>query len=236
MTVDSFEGARWIAREVPRAQRIVRQINRSRIDWAEPGHSLAQTFHAEGPVAAVNLDLSGPRDVDDPFTADVSFAVSLETPDGRIVAQRRFEGPQLVWDYFGALLDVAPPVPPGDYAVVLRSEREAIGWWTADEAAVTSDDGVSPIPVRGTALSGGKPVAGVRTLGVETLPAPNPVFRRVFELADAPASATLSAVALGTGVLRVNGARVGDEALEPAVTDYDRTVLYRSWEVGHLLR
>lgn len=234
--MDSFESARWIARAVPPAQRIVRQIGRSHIDWAEPGRSLAQTFRAAGPVVAVNIDLSGPRDAADPFTADVLFTVSLKTADGKVLAERRIEGPQLVWDYFGLLLEVDPPAPPGEYAVVLRSERESIGWFTAAEADAVPDDGVSPLPVQGMALSDGEPVAGVRTLGVETLPAPNPLFRRAFELEAPPVSATLSAVALGVGVVRVNGTRVGDEALEPAVTDYDRTVLYRTWEVGHLLR
>ncbi len=40
------------------------------------------------------------------------------------VAQRLFEGPQLVWDYFGPLLEVDPPVAPGDYEVVLEALRE----------------------------------------------------------------------------------------------------------------
>lgn len=47
--------------------------------------------------------------------------------------------------------------------------------------------------------------------------------------------ATLNVVVLGCGVVRINGHRVGNEINGPAVTDYDKTVLYRTWPVGHLL-
>jgi alpha-L-rhamnosidase len=166
---------------------------------------------------------------------DVQFTVALETPAGEVVASRVFEGPQLVWDYFGPLLDVDPPAPPGEYVVLVRSGRETIGWSTADRLDAAEDDGVSPLPVVGEALADGVPVAGVRMIGVETLPAPNPLFRRALDLPEQPASAELSATVLGTGVIRVNGVRVGDEMLEPAVTDYDKTVLFRTWDVAHLL-
>ena len=53
-----MEGASWIARPVSPAQRTVRQIKRSQIDWVEPGHTLGQHFTAEGPVVAVNIDLA----------------------------------------------------------------------------------------------------------------------------------------------------------------------------------
>ena len=225
----------WIARPVPPSQRITRQIVATRVDWAEPGHSLGQSFRSEGPVVAVSIDLTGPRGAEDPFAADVKYAMALETASGEVVAERLFEGPHLVWDYFGALLDVSPPAPAGEYVLVLRSEREAIGWSTADSAETKPDDGISPLPVEGEALADGQPVAGVRMIGVETMPAPNPIFRRVVELPAAPDSASLTATVLGTGVIRVNGVRVGEEVLEPAVTDYDKTVLYRTWDVTHLL-
>ena len=230
-----LDGAQWIARAVPAAHRISRQIVATRVDWAEPGHSLTQAFRSEGPIAAINLDLTGPRDAD-PFAADVDFTVSLEDTHGTVFAERRWHGPQLVWDYFGPFLDVHPVAPAGEYRVVLRSSREAIGWSTADAVTAVVDDGISPVPIRGQAFADDAPVDGVRLLGVETLPAPNPEFRREFELTSAPASATLTATVLGTGVIRVNGTRVGDELLEPAVTDYDKTVLFRSWDIAHLLR
>ena len=236
MTGTDLDGASWIARPVQPSERVIRQIRATRVDWAEPGHWLGQTFRAEGPVVAVSVTLTGPRDAADPYRADVRCTVALETASGEVVAERLLDGPQLVWDYFFTMVEVSPPAPPGDYVVVLRSERETIGWSTADAAHIGPDDGVSPLPVVGTALADGRPVDGVRMLGVETLPAPNPLFRRVVELDAPPRSATLSATVLGTGVIRVNGSRVGEEMLEPAVTDYDATVLFRSWDVTHLLR
>ena len=233
---DGLESASWIARPVPRATRITRQITRSRTDWVRPGRELGQQVRAEGPVHAVNVDLVPPQDAADPHGVDVLFTVALTTMAGEVLASRVFEGPQLVWDHFGPLLDVDPPAPPGDYVVVVRAERESVGWSTADRSPVPEDDGISPLPVTGRALADGLPVEGVRMVGVDTLPAPNPVFRRVFDLAGQPATAVLAATVLGTGVIRVNGVRVGEEMLEPAVTDYDKTVLYRTWDVAHLLR
>lgn len=236
VTDEPFAGAHWIARPVPRGRRIARQITHTRIDWAEPGHSLSQTVRAEGPVVAVGLDLTAPNDAPDPYAAEVHYAVSLERPDGSVVTERVFDRPQIVWDYFGTLLEVSPPAPPGEYRVVLRSKREAIGWRTGDARPASPDDGVSPLPIVGQAHADGMPVTGVRCVALETMPAANPVFRRTFLLAAAAEVATLAATVLGTGVIRVNGQRVGKEALEPAVTDYDKTVLYRQWDVGHLLR
>ena len=136
--------ARWIARAVPPGQRIIRQITASRVDWVEAGHTLGQTFSTEGPIVAMSLDLRGPGTGEEPFTTDVEFTISLETSEGDVIATRLFEGPQLVWDYFGALLDVTPAAPPGAYVAVLRVQRGRIGWSTADEPQDTVDDGVSP--------------------------------------------------------------------------------------------
>ena len=161
----------------------------------------------------------------DPFLADVLYTFSLETLEGEVVAARDFEGPQLVWDYFGPVLDVSPPAPAGEYVLVVSCERESVGWSTSDARVAPEDDGISPLDVVGPALADGRPVDGVRMIGVDTLPAPNPVFRREFDLTGAPATAALSATVLGTGVIHLNGVRVGQEMLEPAFTDYDKTVL-----------
>lgn len=231
-----FESARWIARPVPRSQRIVRQIRRSRTDWLEPGHTLSQTFVAEGPIAAVSLELLGPENGEEAYADDVRYTVALRTATGEVVAERVFEGSQRVRDYFGALLDVTPPAPAGDYVVVLASERGLVGWSTADDPEDAADDGISPLPVVGTAYADDAPVPGVRMIGVDTLPAANPTFRKRFTLEEPAVAASLAATVLGAGAVYVNDVRVGDEHLEPAVTDYDHTVLYRRWEVAHLLR
>lgn len=234
---DDFAGAHWISRPVDPSTRILRRIDATRVDLAAPGTVLGQSFRSEGPVTAVNVDLAGPEGSANPWLEDVDYTLALETPTGRTVAERRFTGPQLVWDYFGPLLEVVPPAPPGEYVVVLRPVRGTLGWSTSDVVRPPAeDDGVSPLPVVGSATRDGEVVEGVRLLGVETVPAPNPVFRRRFDLDEVPEEAELAATVLGTGVLFVNGARVGTEVLEPAVTDYDRTVLYRTWDVAHLLR
>ena len=222
---EMFGAARWIARPVPRAQRIIRQITSTRTDWAEPGQTLGQHFRAEGPVEAVSISLTEPRGVEDSFLSPVKFIVSLRTADGAPVAERVFDGPQLVWDYFGIVLDVTPPAPAGEYVVELAAHQGTIGWSGAEEAPAGPDDGVSPLPIRGEALLDGEPTEGVRLLGVETLPAANPMFRRTFELDELPAAAELAATVLGIGNVFLNGRRVGAEALEPAVTNYDKTVL-----------
>jgi alpha-L-rhamnosidase len=231
----NFGDAQWISRTVPVSTRVIREVGRARVDWVEPGHRLEQSFVAEGPVVAVNVDLSEPRDASDPFAVDVKFSLRLESESGEVVAERTFEGPQPIWDYFQHLLEVSPPAPPGEYTVVVSSERGVIGWHGTDAARGGElDDGVSSLPVSGVARADGTTVSGTRAIGVETLPAPNPVFRRSVDLASVPRKATLSASVLGTGVVSINGVRVGDEAIEPAVTDYDRTILYRSWDVTHL--
>lgn len=92
------------------------------------------------------------------------------------------------------------------------------------------DDGVSPLPVRS------RDEQALFALGVETAPAPNPIFRRRFTLPSTATSATLVAVGLGYGEFSINGAPVTSGVLDPAPTDYDRTILYRSYDVSGLLK
>lgn len=235
MTESVFGTAQWIARAVPASTRVLRNIASDRVDWASPDRTLGQVFEASGPVVAVSISLTEPRGVDDPYTSDVDFTVALRRHDGREFASRRWTGPQLVWDSFGVLLEVDPPAPPGTYRIEVRSNRGEIGWLSGVGGSASPDDGISPVAVTSGALIDGHPVPGVRTIGVDTIPAPNPMFRRGFVLDTLPETAMLSASVLGTGVVMINGRRVGVEALEPAVTDYDRTVLFRTWDVGHLL-
>ena len=61
-------------------------------------------------------------------------------------------------------------------------------------------------------------------------------LRRAFSLREQPVSATLTACGLGQYNAFLNGARVGDAYLEPAWTDYDKLVLYRTYDVTGLLR
>lgn len=61
-------------------------------------------------------------------------------------------------------------------------------------------------------------------------------LRRAFSLREKPVSAALTACGLGQYNAFLNGARVGDAYLEPAWTDYDKLVLYRTYDVSGLLR
>ncbi|MFD5002886.1 family 78 glycoside hydrolase catalytic domain [Streptomyces mutabilis] len=221
---------------MPAANRIIRETHRDGAAWAAPGAELVQTFRSVGAVRLVSVDLAGPADVEDPYTADVDFSLRLENSDGRVVAERQVVGEQLLWERFGWMLEPAETQPPGEYRVVLSPRRHTIGWYRAESRPHGTDDGVSPLPVEGDASLDGEPLDGVLLVGVDTEPAPNPWFRRRFVLEKPAARASLSVAVLGTGVVRINGRTVGDEILGPAVTDYDRTVLYRTWDVAHLLR
>ncbi|QRP48475.1 alpha-L-rhamnosidase N-terminal domain-containing protein [Amycolatopsis sp. FDAARGOS 1241] len=53
---------------------------------------------------------------------------------------------------------------------------------------------------------------------------------------DEAREARLFAVGLGYGEFSLNGTVVTEDVLEPAQTDYGRTVLYRSYDVTNLLR
>jgi alpha-L-rhamnosidase len=235
MTDHPFGDAEWISREVPASQRISRETRRDRIDWAPPGGELAQSFTVDGDIRSVSADIAGPL-CDNPFEEDVRFTLTLASDDGRHVAQRLVEGPQIVWDWFGQLVDVTPAAPAGTYRLVLRPERGTIGWHTSDHATTQPDDGVSPLPVVGEASTDGRGVPGTRLIAVDTEPAPNPVFRTRFSLGHSLRSARLHASVLGCGFVRLNGRRVSEADVDLPVTDYDKTVLYRSHDVAHLLR
>ncbi|HET7724677.1 MAG TPA: family 78 glycoside hydrolase catalytic domain, partial [Propionibacteriaceae bacterium] len=235
MTDHPFGDAQWISRAVPASQRISRETRRDRIDWAPPGGEITQSFTVDGQIRSVGADIAGPLS-DAPFEEDVRFTLTVESDDGRTVAQRLVEGPQIVWDWFGQFVDVTPAAPPGTYRLVLRPERGTIGWHTSDQASTQPDDGVSPLPVVGEATIDGSPVPGTRLIAVDTEPAPNPVFRTSFTVGPELRSARLHASVLGCGFVRLNGRRVSEEDVDLPVTDYDKTVLYRSYDVSHLLR
>lgn len=230
-----LDEASWLSRPVPASQRMTREIHRDRLDTVAPGHEISQSVHTYGPMTAVNVDVSGPVDAEDPYFADVDFTLTVETPDGTVVATRHVHGPQILWDRFGQCIEVDPPAPAGEYLVVLRPTSHVIGWYASEERAEPDDDGVSPLPLRGEAFSDGEVVSGRRLIAVDTPPAPNPRFRRQFTLAGPVESAQLSASVLGCGTVSINGRRVGREILEPAVSTYPETVYYRSWDVTELL-
>ena len=65
---------------------------------------------------------------------------------------------------------------------------------------------------------------------------PAPYLRRVFTAPAHVVSARLYVTALGLYEARLNGRRVGDAALTPGWTDYNKRVLYQTYDVTELVR
>lgn len=63
-----------------------------------------------------------------------------------------------------------------------------------------------------------------------------PLFRKSFRIAKPVTRATLYLSGLGQDELRVNGRKVGNDALTPGWSDYRKTVYYDSYDVAGLLR
>lgn len=64
---------------------------------------------------------------------------------------------------------------------------------------------------------------------------PAPLLRREFDLAGEVASARVHVSGLGYYELHLNGERVGERMLDPAMTDYERTILYSTYDVTDAL-
>jgi hypothetical protein len=62
---------------------------------------------------SVNADIAGVRGVDDPYTEDVRFILDVETARGDVVSRMVVDGPQLLWERFGRLVEITPPAPAG---------------------------------------------------------------------------------------------------------------------------
>lgn len=65
---------------------------------------------------------------------------------------------------------------------------------------------------------------------------PAPLYRKAFVLDGTVRQAALHVCGLGYFVARLNGQRVGDHVLDPAVSQYDKRVLYVTHDVTGLLR
>ncbi|WP_406689717.1 family 78 glycoside hydrolase catalytic domain [Saccharopolyspora sp. ID03-671] len=217
--------ALWIGRWTDPAHRVLRSIDSDEIAWIGPGESLGQTFTAPGRFTAVGVDLVR--------EGEPRGRLELRDAAGAVLADAVVEVGGFRWDRFAHYLELAEPGEPGEHRVELTVDRGRVGWRTRTNATETlADDGVSPLPVDGIALRDGMVERGVRAIGVDTVPAPNPVFRTAFDVPEGAREARLTAVGLGYGVFRLNGREVTEDVLEPAQTAYDRTVLHRTYEVA----
>ncbi|MER6989031.1 family 78 glycoside hydrolase catalytic domain [Saccharopolyspora hirsuta] len=223
--------AQWIGKRTDPAHRISRSVTSDHVARVEPGHWIGQSFTAPGPFTAVGFDLVG-----DPG-AEVRCLVELCGADGAVLADQVVERGIVRWDRFAHFLELPDGLGAGEYLLRVRPVVGRLGWPTlSGPAPERRDDGVSPLPVVGWAVRDGVREPGVRVIGVETVPAPDPVFRTSFEVSGEVRGARLSAVGLGYGEFRINGRAVTGDVLEPAQTTYDRTVLYRTYDVTALLR
>jgi len=64
---------------------------------------------------------------------------------------------------------------------------------------------------------------------------PSPLLRREFELDGTVTNAHAHISGLGCYELHLNGERVGDNVLDPAMTDYEHTILYSSYDITDAL-
>ncbi|TQM15025.1 alpha-L-rhamnosidase [Pseudonocardia kunmingensis] len=189
-----------------------------------PGATLGQSLVSDGPVAAVAVLLGVPAGE----TAACVLSVRRDGPDGELFGRTVLEG--LTGDEYGnaaGRLDLAPPAAPGPLYVELADARGPVSWMSSAEDSYAG----------GSAHVDGAAVPGDRW--VHTIPPDppaDPLLRHEFDLPAPVASARLYLVGLGCAVAEVNGQRVGDAALAPAPTDYDRRCLYGTHDVGGLLR
>ncbi len=224
--------AQWIGRQTPAERRIIRSIDSDHVAWIEEGHWAGQALHATGPVTAITADLTSIHG------QETTGRLELCTADGAVLAVRPLHGRDFPWDRFAHYIEVDPPAPAGDLLIRVHADHGRIGWRTSSHPPIPADpdDGVSPLPVIGTALRDGTPEPGVRAVGAETAPEASPLFRTEFPVDRDASVARLHAVGLGYGSFSVNGVPVTDDILEPAPSAYDRTIRYRTYDVTHLLR
>lgn len=129
----------------------------------ENGHSLGQSFTADGPFRKV----AGCFPTWQTGDAAVTLTLFENGPGGKQLARGRFEN---VADNRWLDLDFDPPLPSGTYYLEASSPRNRIGWW-GDPADVLAGGG---------AFADGKPVAGDRTIRLSLAGSTNDRIRNFF--------------------------------------------------------
>jgi alpha-L-rhamnosidase len=231
-TVDTGElaQARWIGLPVPESTYTVAQTGHDREDLIPEGGSLGQWVTLDAPASSLSVDLSAT-----PGRARQQCElVVAQAPGGDPVTSKRITG--FLFDGFVHWIAFDPPLPTGRYVVEVRAAVGGISWRTSSTPAPDGVDGHFASRFGPALDATGAPVAGTRAVAVERDAAPDPVFRRTFDLPAPIAAATLAAVGLGYGVFRINGREVSDAVLDPPPTDYTKRVLYATADVSALLR
>lgn len=141
---------------------------------------------------------------------DVAYA------GGPLPAGKSFWWRVRIWDEAGA---PSPFSRPANFGTALGPDQ-----WDGVLIGLGPDQQPYPPP------SGHEPVDLV-TAAMK----PAPYLRRTFELENQVSEARLYATALGIYEVRINGSRAGDAVLAPGWTDYDRRMLYQTYDVAGLL-
>ena len=63
-----------------------------------------------------------------------------------------------------------------------------------------------------------------------------PIFRKYFKLLEVPEKCNIFISGLGTYVLKINGRRVGEDILQPAFSNYDKTVYYNEYLLNDYIK
>ncbi len=92
-----------------------------------------------------------------------------------------------------------------------------IGWWKLDGNLNNSVDG-----------------ANGKVVGTLTIP-PSPLLRKEFSVSKKIERARVYISGIGWNELYINGKKVGDHVLDPATTDYDKYILYETYDVSDML-
>ncbi|HEX3815990.1 MAG TPA: family 78 glycoside hydrolase catalytic domain [Mycobacteriales bacterium] len=211
--------ARWIGNPPTDNLLPLRYSDRDEPVRLAPGHSLGQSFTADVPATSISVCLMSWG------AAGLRCTATLRRsgPDGAVVAEKNVDR---IGDFFSWWLTPDSPLPPDIYYLELSEATADIGWWSHQKAAVPG----------GKAYADGVEVPGGRTISVETTAAPAPLLRTEFEVTPDIVSARLYATGLGYHELFLNGERIGEAVLDPATTNYQKTVLYNCYDVTGLLR
>lgn len=127
------------------------------------GHTLGQTFAVDKPFDAAGCA------VPTWASRDSSATLSLfrDGPGGERLATRRFEDVQ---DNAWLMLELAAPLPPGNYYLEMAEPKGKIGWWSEPK----------DVFAKGRAVADGRDAAGDRTLRVALADGRDDRIRRFF--------------------------------------------------------
>ncbi len=166
-------------------------------------------------------------DYPNPGASAVSFPTNgIKRRYVRVTANRLFRRTAGDRSYCFALAEMQ--VFSGDKNVALNSpvtaldSTEGYGWGKAE---LTDGKNLASEYSVGSDMSAGERV--IKTL---------PVFRKAIAIDKPVARAILQVCGLGQYELSLNGTKVGDSVLDPGWTDYRKTCLYRSYELGSMLK